>query len=325
MIAGRKRQQTEPMAPAHHREGRLRGAQLLHRSDGGRRPGERAGVILGPISCRSRNDQRGEAAEGRHPGPFPFADLDLVEAFGIAGDERPDDGVVGREGLEDADAATERRPARPVTCASSWKVRSDALGSPEERPRSASTTPTSVSFGKVWPLATSCVPTMMSHSPRATASSSALRRWTRRACRRRAPRSAARAAASPTPPRCVRRRGAGDETVERPAGRARLRPRLQMTAMVTGEPSAERWSTSQEENSSGIRTVAAGAAERQRRIAAPVEEEQRLFAARRGLGDGRDEPGARNRPFGGPPLRMSIAIRCGMAAPVARAVRTMWR
>ena len=54
------------------------------------------------------------------------------------------------------------RPARPVAWRSSWNVRSAARGSPLARPTSASTTPTSVSSGKLWPLATSCVPMMRS-------------------------------------------------------------------------------------------------------------------------------------------------------------------
>ena len=40
------------------------------------------------------------------------------------------------------------RPARPTTWCSSWKVRSAARGSPLARPRSASTMPTRLSFGK---------------------------------------------------------------------------------------------------------------------------------------------------------------------------------
>ena len=54
------------------------------------------------------------------------------------------------------------RPARPVAWRSNWNVRSAARGSPLARPTSASTTPTSVSSGKLWPLATSCVPMMTS-------------------------------------------------------------------------------------------------------------------------------------------------------------------
>ena len=65
------------------------------------------------------------------------------------------------------------RPARPVTCCSIWKVRSAARGSPEVRPISASSTPTRVMSGKLWPLATSWVPMTMSNSPAAMAASSA--------------------------------------------------------------------------------------------------------------------------------------------------------
>ena len=68
------------------------------------------------------------------------------------------------------------RPARPATWLTSWKVRSPARRSPPFKPRSASTTPTKVRFGKLWPLATICVPIRISislSSMRATSSRTA--------------------------------------------------------------------------------------------------------------------------------------------------------
>ena len=49
----------------------------------------------------------------------------------------------------------------------SWKVRSAARKSGSASPASTETTPTSVTFGKSWPLAIICVPTSMSSSPAA--------------------------------------------------------------------------------------------------------------------------------------------------------------
>src|SRR5207245_483312 len=62
------------------------------------------------------------------------------------------------------------RPARPATWATSWKVRSAARKSGRWSPVSASTTPTTVTFGKSSPFAIIWVPSRMSTSPRATRS-----------------------------------------------------------------------------------------------------------------------------------------------------------
>ena len=61
------------------------------------------------------------------------------------------------------------RPARPATWCSNCTVRSAARRSPPARPRSASTTPTSVRCGKCQPLATIWVPMIRSTSRAAMA------------------------------------------------------------------------------------------------------------------------------------------------------------
>src|SRR5256885_2362610 len=73
--------------------------------------------------------------------------------------------------------ASSPRPARPATCVSKVKARSDAAKSGKLSAISAETTPTSVTPGRSSPLAIICVPTMTSASRLAKRSSSC--RWTR--------------------------------------------------------------------------------------------------------------------------------------------------
>ena len=65
------------------------------------------------------------------------------------------------------------RPARPATWHSSWNVRSAHRKSGRCRPRSARMAPTRLTRGRSRPLATICVPTRTSASPRAKLSISA--------------------------------------------------------------------------------------------------------------------------------------------------------
>ncbi len=68
-------------------------------------------------------------------------------------------------GLDQGPARLLSAPCAACHLLEQWNVRSAARGSPDVRPISASSTPTSVRPGKLCPLATSCVPTTRSHSP----------------------------------------------------------------------------------------------------------------------------------------------------------------
>ena len=170
------------------------------------------------------------------------------------------------------------RPARPVTWLSSWKVRSAARGSPLARPRSASTTPTSVMLGKLWPLATSCVPMTMSASPLAIASSSSRSRRTppSRSDDRTMVRASGKCATHLLGD-ALDAGAAGDQMIERAAFRAGLGPALVVPAMVADELAAKAVLDQPGRADRAAEAVAADAAQRQRRIAAPVEEQQRLL------------------------------------------------
>ena len=71
---------------------------------------------------------------------------------------------------------------------------------------------------------------------------------------------------------------AGDEMIERTTGRAGFRPGLAIAAMVADELAAKAMLDQPARAVRALEAVAAGAAQRQRRIAAPVEEQQRLLA-----------------------------------------------
>ena len=161
-------------------------------------------------------------------------------------------------------------------------MRSAARGSPCASPRSASTTPTSDRPGKLWPLATSCVPTTMSTSPRAIASSSARSRCVppsmsldMTSVRAFGKRSSTSSCRRSTPgPKATRLSSA-------PQFGQVVRPPLLVAAMVADEDAAEAMLDQPGRAVRAGHAVAAGAAERQRRVAAAVEEEQRLLAAAR--------------------------------------------
>jgi hypothetical protein len=180
-------------------------------------------------------------------------------------------------------------------------VRSAARGSPFDRPRSASTTPTSVISWEIVPLGHQL---RTDHDIRLALGD--------------------RLELDPKPPRAaghVRRqhdharigemlvglfrdpldpRPAGHQMVKRPAGRAGLRHRLVVAAMVALQLRAE---PVLDQPARAVRTlepVAADPAQCQRRIAAPVEKQQRLLLALQRLGyafqqQRRQEPAARRR------------------------------
>ena len=64
--------------------------------------GKRAGVRLRGAAIGAGDDQRGQAAERRQAGGFALAGLLRVKALGLARYERPDDGMLGLPGLDEA-------------------------------------------------------------------------------------------------------------------------------------------------------------------------------------------------------------------------------
>ncbi len=125
-----------------------------------------------------RNHQRRQPPEWRQPAP-PRAPR--VRACRTPRG-RPSPSPSSPDGRGDRSAgyalpALLARPARPVTCVRIWNVRSAARGSPRSSPRSASSTPTKVSFSKWCPLATSCVPIIRSYSPRSISAKRSLSCW----------------------------------------------------------------------------------------------------------------------------------------------------
>ena len=118
---------------------------------------------------------------------------------------------------------------------------------------------------------------------------------------------------------------AGGEAVDRLAVRARRRVRHSEAAMVAHEPPPE---AVIDQPGIAVRTgeaVAAGAAERERRIAAPVEKEQRLLPPFERERDLFRQPGAMNRPRGGPSRVRSIASTTGKVWPPKRSGRASRR
>ncbi len=75
-------------------------------------------------------------------------------------------------------------------------------------------------------------------------------------------------------------RATGDQRLLGPAGRAFVRSALDMAAMVADQGAARAMLDQPGRAVRALEAVAAGATQGQRRIAAPVEEKQRLFMAR---------------------------------------------
>ena len=219
-------------------------------------------------------------------------------------------GCSGAQVCSSARPGRSLRPARPAAWASSWKVRSAARRSPPRRPRSASTTPTRVRFGKLWPLAAAWVATRMSISPVGHGLDQPRARLARVedgvGGEDRDARLGEQARAPPPPParrpgpmetrlslapQCGQALGLGHgkagQVADQPAGVA-----------VLDQPGV------------GVRRghpLAAGPAEHQRRIAPAVEEQQGLLAPREGLAHG---------------LRPAAATASGRARAASRAGRS---
>ena len=134
------------------------GPSTIESAGGRRRAPARGRMSFGGWAVRGGDDQRGEATEGRQARGLAHGGFPPVERSGSPESSAFSTGWSGWKVCSSARPVSSPRPARPVTCCRSWNVRSAARGSPEARPRSASTMPTSDRNGKLWPLATSCVP-----------------------------------------------------------------------------------------------------------------------------------------------------------------------
>ena len=180
-------------------------------------------------------------------------------------------------------------------------MRSAARGSPLARPRSASMTPTRLSIGKWWPLATSCVPMTMSKRPCGDVGellAHALDRGDEIARQHQHARAGKQLAHLFVQP--LDARAAGDERVRRLAFRASRRMRHGEAAVVADELAAEAMIDQPGVAVRAREAEAAGAAQRQRRVAAAIEKQQRLLAAlERGLAPRRRARGEMKRPRGG--------------------------
>ena len=198
-----------------------------------------ARIDFGRLAIGARDDDRRQPPERRQAGVAARSRL----LGGRNARNRLTASRAGRDGPS-ARSAARRGPAfrrgrrGPATWVRSWNVRSAARGSPSARPISASTTPTSVSCGKLWPLATICVPISRSNScsrppaiPRACARA-------RRACRTTGRAAARRETARRPPRRRARRRDRRPERIGRAALRAEVGPALDIAAMMADQRAA---------------------------------------------------------------------------------------
>ena len=187
-------------------------------------------------------------------------------------------------------------------------MRSAARGSPFDRPTSASTIPTSVSSGKLWPLATSWVPMITSYSPRAAASSCARSRSIPpgKSDDSTSVRASGNSAAASSARRSTPGPQAASVSASRHCGQISGRGSA-VAAMVADERLAEPVLDQPGGAVRALEAMAAGAAKGQRRVAAPVEEQQRLFAGGKARRDRLDQP-----------RRQPAAARRAFAAKVDR-------
>ena len=170
-------------------------------------------------------------------------------------------------------------------------MRSPARGSaPIERPRSPSTMPTVASSGKLWPLATICVPMMMSISPALDLADDLAHLGEARDEIGREKREARLGKAlGDLLGDALDARSAGHERAFLAALRALLRDRQREAAVVAVQAMAEAVLDQPRRALRALEAVAAAAAQRERRVAAAVEKQQRLLALRRAFRPGVDE------------------------------------
>ena len=172
--------------------------------------------------------------------------------------------------------------------------------------------------GKWWPLATICVPMMMSISP-ASISRMISRISVRPGMRSDDSSASARLgkALGHLLGDALHARPAGDERAGLAALRALLRERHREPAVMAIEPPAEAVLDQPRRALRTFDAVPAGAAQRQRRIAAPVEEQQRLLLRASVSVTASTSGGDSHLPFSGGFVRRSIA-RARRAAPRRR-------
>ena len=112
----------------------------------------------------------------------------------------------------------------------------------------------------------------------------------------------------------ARRRGRRLSGCRPRAGRADVRPLLDMAAMMADERLAKAMLDEPGRAVRALEAMAAGAAQGQRRVAAPVEEQQATVRPRASpASTPATRRGDSQRPRGGPSRRRSIAARSGIA------------
>ena len=96
---------------------------------------------------------------------FPQRNLAVVECLAIRSHQRTDDGMLGLMSLQIAYSWALLTPGAANHLMEELEGAFGRAGIAIRQPRSASMTPTRLSLGKWWPLATSWVPMMMSKPP----------------------------------------------------------------------------------------------------------------------------------------------------------------
>src|SRR6266571_2570080 len=159
VTARRFDQQTQAMATAHQSKRRLSRTKHVHALHSvfieRRRTRQFARISGGVVLVGAGYHDRGEPAERRIAAALARCDLRRIERFAVLRDERAHHRMLGLMSLQQPQADAGIAPGAPLL-----------------KPRSASMTPTRLSIGKWWPLATSCVPITMSKRPAATSANS---------------------------------------------------------------------------------------------------------------------------------------------------------
>ena len=313
-------QQPEAMPPADQRQRRLGRPEHVHVVGLGRRTAQAARMRfrLGPRL--GADDDAGQPAERRQVRRLPLGDLPFVEALGIAGDDGAHHRMVRLVGLQQAEALPAGAPGPPGHLAEQLKR---ALGGAR------------IAIGEA--------EIGIDHADQRHVGEMVALGDELRADDDVGLALGDRLQLEPQPPDAAQHvrgqhdgarvgkmpddlfgdpfdaRAAGDQMVERAAFRTGIGTVLAMAAMVADKLAAEAVLDQPARAVGTLEAMAAGAAERQRRIAAPVEEQQRLLAA---LADcrsyGRSSTGDRKPPRAGGARRMSIAPMAGIAASAKR-------
>ena len=314
-------QQAEAVAAADQRQRRLGRPEHVHVA-GRRRGAAQAARMRFRVGARLRaDDDAGKPAERRQMRRLALGDLLLVEALGIAGDDRPHHRMVRLEGLQQAEALLAGAPGPAGHLAEQLE---GALGGARIAIGEAEIGIDDADqrhVGKIVPLGDQlradddvglALGDRLELEPQPPDAAHDVGRQ----------HDGARVGKMPDDllgdP--LDARAAGDQMVERAAFRAGLGPLFVMAAMMADELAAKAVLDQPARAVRALEAVAADAAERQRRIAAPVEEQQRLLAAAEIVSRiWPSRTGDRKPPRAGGARRMSMAPMSGSAASAKRA------